>query len=476
MLLNLSFRNLLLQLLFLIVLQTSGQSVPTQQISPTDSGIIEITSIQLIGNKLTRDHILLRELTFKRGDTLRAENLDKLVRRSEENLINTSLFNSAKITWLRNINDVQVFIIVTERWYIFPLPIFEIAERNFNVWWETKDFSRIVYGGVVNWNNFRGRNETVAATVRLGYTQRISLYYNVPFINKNQRTGLTFGMSYARNHQVAYATAENKILYYKDEDLFARREFGTSLQYFYRHDLYETHALEGGYRETQVLDTVASINPDYLAGGKAADHYFSFRYLYKSDHRDRKIYPLRGNYFELEFVKNGIRFLGDEVNIMYVGSRIHQFFKLNNNLHFGSGVHLKYSGNSFQPYYNTRGLGHGRDVLRGYEFYVIDGQRYVLFKNNLKLTLLNTRELYAGFVPFHKFNTIPIAFYMNLYGDAGYVRDKQFSKNNPLTNQWLYSGGIGVDMVTYYDMVFRLEYSVNKLRESGIFLHFTAPI
>ena len=45
-----------------------------------------------------------------------------------------------------------------------------------------------------------------------------------------------------------------------------------------------------------------------------------------------------------------------------------------------------------------------------------------------------------------------------------------------MANQYLYSGGIGFDLVTYYDRVFRLEFSINKFGETGIFIHFAAAI
>ena len=49
---------------------------------------------------------------------------------------------------------VDVMVDVKERWYIFPLPIFELADRNFNEWWKTRDFSRTNYGLSVVQNNF----------------------------------------------------------------------------------------------------------------------------------------------------------------------------------------------------------------------------------------------------------------------------------------------------------------------------------
>src|SRR5262245_6345831 len=116
----------------------SAQAPDTAAAAPRGYIVGEII---LAGNKVTRDYILLRELTFHTGDTL--YDLDSTFHRSEENLINTSLFHKADITWLADGNTLRVFIIVFERWYIFPVPILEIADRNFNEWWKTKDFSRL---------------------------------------------------------------------------------------------------------------------------------------------------------------------------------------------------------------------------------------------------------------------------------------------------------------------------------------------
>ena len=415
-------------------------------------------------------------MTFHLSDTIAVKDLDAVFQRSEENLLNTSLFNSARITRLRNGKDIDVYIIFTERWYIFPLPIFEIAERNFNVWWKTKDFSRVVYGGVLTWNNFRGRNEEVGATIRLGYTQRISFYYKIPFINKKQRAGLNFGFAYSRNHQTGYATVNDEIVNYKDEEKYARTETGASISYSHRAGLYESHLLEGAYRYAEVLDTIRQLNTDYFAGNKSSTKYFSFRYLFRSDHRDLVAYPLKGYYFDVELAKIGIPFLKDDVNIYSISAGLKKFWALPYGFYTSTGLTAKYSGNEFQPYYNSRALGYNTDYLRGYEYYVIDGQKFALLKTNLKYRLLGERVVHAGFIPLSKFNVIPFSFYLNLYGDAAYVQDRQFSKKNSLVNSWLYSGGAGIDFVTYYDVVLRFEFSLNKLGESGFFLHFTAPI
>ena len=446
-----------------------------------DSSDVVIGEITIIGNKITKEHIILRELSFRTGDTLSAADFDAKRKRSEENIYNTSLFNSAKITFLKTPEGTtSIYIILKERWYIFPLPVFEVVDRNFNVWWRTKDFSRIVYGGVLSWNNFRGRNETVALAVRLGYIQQLSLSYTIPYINKNQHSGLSVGFSYSRNHQTGFRTLYDDVIYYKDTSDFTRQAYSGAVEYTYRKGLYITHYLSAAFVHAEVEDTVLKLNPDFFAGEKSTEQFFSLRYLFKKDHRDYVYYPLRGYLYTAEVVKNGFPFLNDDVNYLYITAELKKFWELGRRFYFGASFRGKLSDEHFQPYYNTRALGFGRDYVRGYEYYVVDGQHFGLVKTNLKFELLPKKELHAGFIPFEKFATIPFSFFLNLYCDGAYVEDTQFSNvansKNRLPNSWLYGYGIGIDFVTYYDIVIRLDYSFNKFGESGLFLHFAAPI
>jgi outer membrane protein assembly factor BamA len=436
-----------------------------------------IDKISILGNKITKEQIVTRELTFNKGDTVSSSEFELKRKRSEENLMNTSLFNSAHISSIRQPDStVEVYILLTERWYIFPLPIFEIVDRNFNVWWETKDFSRLVYGASVTRYNFRGRDETVGISFRLGYTERVSFSYSIPYINRGQKSGLRFGFSYSRNHQTPFETFDNKLRYYKDENKYVRQQVAGSLEYTYRQGLYNTHYANIGMLQSDIEDNISILNPDFFGDGKTFQRFVSLRYLYKSEHRDYVFYPLRGYEFDIEVVKNGISFFNDDVDFAYLSGTARQYWGLGGKWFFAAGVRGKISDKNFQPYYNSGALGYGRDYVRGYEYYVVDGQKFALLKTNLKFELLRKREVHVGFIPLEKFATIPYAFYLNLYGDAAYAEDKQFSQNNPLTNSWLYGGGAGIDFVTYYDLVFRLDYSINRLGEYGFFLHFSAPI
>jgi hypothetical protein len=35
----------------------------------------------------------------------------------------------------------------------------------------------------------------------------------------------------------------------------------------------------------------------------------------------------------------------------------------------------------------------------------------------------------------------------------------------------LYSGGVGIDIVTFYDIILKFEWSFNQLGENGLYLH-----
>jgi hypothetical protein len=57
-----------------------------------------------------------------------------------------------------------------------------------------------------------------------------------------------------------------------------------------------------------------------------------------------------------------------------------------------------------------------------------------------------------------------------------YNRDEHANRYNDLQNSLLVGYGAGFDFTTYYDVVVRLEFSMNGMGIPGIYLHFMAPI
>ena len=59
-----------------------------------------VYNIDLLGNKRTKEHIILRELTFKQGDTIAQNLLEKYLEQSKINLRNIELFNFIDIQYI----------------------------------------------------------------------------------------------------------------------------------------------------------------------------------------------------------------------------------------------------------------------------------------------------------------------------------------------------------------------------------------
>jgi hypothetical protein len=153
----------------------------------------------------------------------------------------------------------------------------------------------------------------------------------------------------------------------------------------------------------------------------------------------------------------------------YAGYRHHH--KLADRWYLGHSISGEVNW-SKPPYYLLRGLGYS-EIVRGYEFYIVDGTRWGLFQSNLKFEILEPREIELPLIPSEKFSKTFVALYGNLFFDAGYVHGRRFRDSNSLVNEPMYSIGAGIDLVTYYDKVARFEGSINALGDFGFYVHFT---
>ena len=61
------------------------------------------------------------------------------------------------------------------------------------------------------------------------------------------------------------------------------------------------------------------------------------------------------------------------------------------------------------------------------------------------------------------------------FADFGRVWDSRYAYKNPLANRIQQGYGIGVNVVTSYDQVMRVEFAVNGRAASGFYLHFAQP-
>lgn len=441
-----------------------------------------IGEIQFKGNRVTKDHIIFREIIFAEGDTLSGTYLTSLLTQSRQNLLNTALFNFVDVeasVRTAEIETVDIIFYFIERWYIWPVPVVEMGDRNFNEWWETRDFGRLNYGFFLNHNNFRGRREMLQALVLLGYSQSVALLYQNPNINRSQTAGLGFSILYHRKRETPYATQNDKLAFYDNPDDFAIRSFVANMMFYYRPHIHQSHSFWLQFNQLHISDSLQVLNPAYFPVNSGSPGFLSLIYEYRSDHRNLKYYPTDGYYFDMLIAKHGLRLLqNNDLNVLNVSLNYKKYTELHPRWYLLAGAGAKMSFAARRPYVLDPSLGYMYDFVRGYEYYVINGRYTGLLKSNLKYQLMAPRIINLSFIPTEKFSKLHLSLYLGIHSDLGYVYEPENNNGfgNRLPNTLLWGNGFGFDVVTYYDRVLRLEYSVNRLGEHGLFVHFLAPI
>ncbi len=435
-----------------------------------------INDIQITGNKVTHESVILRELVFAVGDTVFKMELLNSLQRSRENLLNLAIFNFVylNVKHLGN-NHINLIIEVTERWYIWPIPILEYADRNFSNFIKNWDWDKINYGAWLKWSNFRGRNELLTAKVRLGYVKEYSLAYSKPNLGKRQNHGISFGFNANQQDEVNVSTVNNKPSEYTPEDVPAQTRLNAFLSYTYRPKFYSRHNLRFEYFDYLASDSVAIVNPNYLGQGNTQMDFFLLSYVFSYDIRDSKVYPLEGFNVKLKAEQVGLGLIQDfDYPTFRMTGVLMYHQKLTNWLYFYNTTKARYSSEKTMPHSLNRALGYN-EYLSAYEPYVIDGSDYVITYYNIKFQIVKPSSYTIPFIKMEQFNKIHYAFYVNVFADAGYVRNDFPNPTNTMVNNWQFSAGIGLDLVTYYDKVFSINYSINRYGEHGVFLHVETP-
>lgn len=438
-----------------------------------DSTLV-VRHIFLEGNQRTKAYIIRRELDFLEGDSITINDLSKRIELNRRKIFNTSLFNFVEIKSQKDSlsNNLDLLIKVQEQWYILGYPNIQIADRNYNEWWSRgRRLDRLIWGLNLTHANFRGRAEKLILNAEVGFTQKLELFYRIPYIDRAQKTGLGFGISYSTNKNVAFGTLHDTLSFIKADNSLRQRVFAYA-QLKKRYHFYDNHIVELRYNQNWIADTIRKANPNYFLDNANTQRYLQLSYYFNYDFRDNVVFPLRGYRLELYLNKLGL-LPSDNINQLDLTLTANRYWALAKNFFINIGAEAKISFPNKQPFFNTRGLGYGTDLVRGYELYVVDGQKYLWARVNLR-TKIWDKTLRIKWLKSSQFNRIPIQIYPNYFVDWGYVQN-QYSYNNmsALANKPMYSTGFGMDAVTYYNLVVKLHWAINKEGKSGFIFNIT---
>lgn len=436
-----------------------------------------VHQISMSGNKRTKDFVILREMVVNTDSFYQENSIDEVLEISKNRILNLNLFNkvnvSKTLTILNGKKGYLVHIAVIEKWNIWPLPFVEFSDRNFNVWGDLNfDPERTNYGLYLFYYNLSGRNHTLKTKLKRGYNSEAGLEYRVPFVSQKSNWGFETYVDFSAQNEVWYRTRNDSVQFFRngESNLINRAkvgvDFSNRIQPFLK-------AYIGAHYNYGRLDTAVP-QENFFVQDAAEQKVVRVSAALELDTRDNVYYPLEGLYvvsqvdLERYSAAKNIHNLG-------VQFQIQKYDKLRDKIY--SSINLTAQYNTYQRlgYANRKQLGYDY-MLRGFEHYVMDGNASTRASAALRYHWLDKSDLELNFIPIKNYKVLPLNMYIELFSDAGYASDVLADESNSLTNRFLYSAGLGLNMLVYNDRLLRVEYSLNSLKEGGIFVHFKKAI
>ncbi len=433
-----------------------------------------IGSIQINGLKHTRSNIVQRELLFREGEQLSKNEIEQQLAESKYLIQNTNLFAEINLKAEPDSSgEWRVQIDLREKWMLYPLPKFNLLDRNFNEWWYTfnGNVNRIVYGIQLTHLNLTGKADPLSFRWYNGFNRTWSLAYFQPNIDVHMKNGVALGASFTDNRVLSYKTGYDNQLIQLQSDQPLRNTISASITLRHRNLLYNRSFFTAQISRMQVSNSVldSAYNPSYLNTNSNTTWFPDISYSWQHLHVDNINFPLKGSAYGFNISKRGFGWNGN-LNMLSIDGYWKKYQPLSNEFY----LRLQCAGllklPFEQPYFNQRALGYGDYMLSGLDRYVIDGVASLLLKASI------SRKLFSVDLPnplrMRQLTKIPLQLYLRGFTHQGtsYLPNGTLFKMN---NRWLYTGGLGLDLISVYDVRFALDYSFNQFGENGLFLRFS---
>jgi outer membrane protein assembly factor BamA len=392
-----------------------------------------INKIIILGNRITKSYIILRELPFGEGDTVKQAELDY----ARDRIYSTSLFTKVLIQIQHISQDrVNLFIYVEERWYIWPYPILWFRDRVLS--WKKASIGL----GIVDFN-FRGMAERLEGMFAFGYDPFISISYSTSSIGRGRDYLLSIGASYAHGRN------------FGPWSVYSAGQFEDSFGNFYldvgkRFGVSSVLSLGAAYNyvERNTDDTLSfALSPN----GK--DIFASLRAEYCYDSRDLKSYASRGAYFDFDLEKYG---LGESiVNFGRVSFDAREYQPLCEFLSLAGRLHGSFAEGPEIPRYNHVFFGY-YERIRGMFNTVAEGE--TMMGGNAEIRIPIVKQMYFEIpdFPVEQFVSNRISLYWAFFADFGETSNKYMDMG---WKRMLYGYGGGLTLLLPYDVTLQLDYA-----------------
>jgi len=436
-------------------------------LSETDSIYVIIKAIDVEGNEKTLDNVILAESKINVGDSITLNELAVELKKSKQNILNTRLFTEVKLLisdW--SDNKITLNISVKERWYIYPIPIFELTGISFSEWVNEfdSDLDRVSYGMRVRHNNVRKRAERLEFTGKAGFQTQLGLGYTFTGIDKRRRWGLGFGANTFRN-KGAVLSAENNNF---NSQLFEERALEvTQASVFttYRKVVNRQHGFGLSLRTANISDSVLLNSTNYFSNNSSRQSFVSAGYVINLEHRNLVEYPTEGYN-----ILGNVRYEGigsDGLDLFTTSLQASTYSKVGKKTFLSGSVNTRLIAGETIPFSNLASKRLDDELIRGYENYNLFPKSHFTLKSELRYRLIDKRFQKVPLLP-KQFEPMPFQVFPKLFADGSRTSSDLFVEQNPLNDDLLYSIGVGADIIVLYNIPFRVEFSQNHLKENNL--------
>jgi outer membrane protein assembly factor BamA len=416
-------------------------------IDPLSNPLGTVDTVIVSGNSSTETYVILDEMTLRVGSVV----TQRAIEYDRNRIYSLALFTSVNIFYDSLQTPRVLHVHVTERWYLFPVPILGFRDG---------DTRRPYYGlGIVH-TNFRGRNQKVFASAVFGYDPSFSLSFSDPLVDRSNM--LFFSGS------VGYSSVRNKSE--REEQIsgeFNESHVDANLTFGRRLSLFEVAAVNIGYHIVKISEYL----PPRTVSTDGTDRYGYVTINWAYDSRDLREYPSHGRYLSAYATKMG---LGEsEVNLLRVGSDLRLYIPLPFNITAAARGYASLVSGDLVPTYARMYFGYN-ERLRGYYRDVFEGENLIGFTAELRFPIVRPRVFEAKFLPLPREFTIwRWGVSLTLFTDSG----RTWFRGETLTLTSFATGyGAGIDLLLPYGIVMRTQYAFDEYFNGEFILDFRTSL
>ncbi|MFI5237433.1 MAG: BamA/TamA family outer membrane protein [Ignavibacteriales bacterium] len=427
--------NISLRFIFLLLIFLPELSAQSDTIYYKDNYSVVIDSILISGNDITQDFIILRELTFAVGDTLKPD----IAWYNRERIYSLRIFNDVRLKPYSINNKNFLRIEIEESWYIYPIPFITLKD---------KDWDKISYGVSVSLLNFRGRNETLRGVVAFGYDPSFSFSYFNPNLSYNQNLNFQINLGYSRSTNRSLEAEE------LHGSSFEQKMFNSRIQSGKRFGNYHWLYIKAGFDYVET--------PFYQEGVNASDSRIDRTIVagasYAFDTRDLTLYATNGIYTYLSYEFKGFGLNG--INYRVADFEFREYRKIIDKFTAKGRISLRHTDGETVPYYDYSFIGYSERIRGYFHRDKLEGNDRILGSLEINYPIIQETRINLYFIPLLPKSLLSyrVALIAALFGDTGTTRNN----GEPLTIKNFNTGyGTGISLLFLPYFICRLEYAIN---------------